>query len=106
MIADWKIPVFNGIFCWSKLANGQFNDGDDDDDVDNLCSALCLRHSSGRSLPPASHHEDDDGFHDNDLDRRIGTPTAKSRKIKDINLLHIVLGVASLVPYHTIVHYP
>ena len=50
------------------LANGQFNDGDDDDDVDNLCSALCLRHSSGRSLPPASHHEDDDGFHDNDLD--------------------------------------
>ena len=53
------------------------------------------------ACPPASHHEDDDGFHDNELDRRTGTPTEKSRKIKDINLLHIVLGVASLTR-----HYP
>ena len=28
---------------------GNDDDGDDDD---GLCSALCLRHSSGRSLPP------------------------------------------------------
>jgi len=44
---------------------------------------------------PASHHEDDDGFHDNDLDRRTGTPTARSRKLKYINLPHIDLVVAS-----------
>ena len=51
------------------------------------------------ACPPASHHEDDDGFHDNELVRRTGTPTEKSRKMKDINLLHVGIGVASL-PHH------
>ena len=33
------------------IDDGGGNDDDGDDD-DGLCSALCLRHSSGRSLPP------------------------------------------------------
>ena len=51
------------------------------------------------ACPPASHHEDDDGFHDNNLERRTGTPTAKSQKIKGINLLHIGMWVDSQ-PHH------
>ena len=44
------------------------------------------------ACPPASHHEDDDGFHDNELDRRTGTPTEKSRKIRYKFAAHWYVG--------------
>ena len=42
----------DGVDVVDDVVDDDGGNDDDGDDDDGLCSALCLRHSSGRSLPP------------------------------------------------------